>query len=89
MYLNRIQNKIEEEYKKNNISKRIGWIEIQQSVFILSSIPFGMLEQYGGNVEQVPERVSKNRDKTLLNLCGISLDEGERWCGVAAEALSE
>jgi len=46
--------------------------------FTLSSTPFGMLEQYGGNVGQVPERRSKNRSKTLPSLCGISLDKGRR-----------
>jgi len=35
------------------------------------------------------KRVSKNRDENLPILCGISLDEGERQCGVMAKAFSE
>ena len=64
--------------------------ENTKKCFMLSSIPFGMLEQHGGNVGQVPERVSKNRDKILPSLCGVSLDKGERQCSVAAaKAFSE
>ena len=43
----------------------------------------------GATFEQVPEGVSKNRDKTLPSLCGISLDKGRRRCGFVAEAFSE
>jgi len=58
-------------------------------VFTLSSIPFRMLEQHRGNIEWVPERISKDRNETLQSLCDISLDKGGGWCDFATEAFLE
>jgi len=57
--------------------------------FMLASILKGMLEQQGRNANRVPKGVSKNRGKTLPDLCSVSLDEGKRQCSFVEGAFLE
>jgi len=66
MYLNRIRNKIEEEYKNNNVFlKELDKLEYNKVFLYCPASLSECWNNMGAMLDKSLKRVSKNRDKTF------------------------